>query len=481
MGALSAALSVALSGLQTSTSLIATASNNVSNAQTAGFTEKTANVTSVSYGTGGGGSAIASYTRATNAALTDNYNLSTTQSSYYGTQNSYMTQVQTILASTSTNPTLSKDIANFSSAWSQYSSDPTSSIQQQAVVSAGNTLAKDINAATIQIGSLDSQIVGDTQTTVTSLNSALKQVASLNQQIQQAQTAGQQTGGLLDQRDTLVNSISSYVGTSIQSRANGQIALYTTGGQLLVDSSQAVTFSYDGTNIKDQTGVTVTGSMTGGTLQAQLDFRDSSATALANTTAGVGVIGKLRAQLSTLAGSFINSGAATNSVFANAYSSAVTASTATGASQNGTTVDSNFFTASNNADGSVDTTTFVVNPNLVTGTSGVPQTNVQAVASSFNATATYTTSGLTATNVTYAQLGSAILSNFQQAANAISSISTSSSGTQSYYKTALSNATGVNIDTELANLVAYQNSYAAAAHVITTINQMLSTLMTTVG
>jgi len=89
-------------------------------------------------------------------------------------------------------------------------------------------------------------------------------------------------------------------------------------------------------------------------------------------------------------------------------------------------------------------------------------------------------SGLSAPNATYATLGSAILSSFQQAANTISSQSKSASSQQTFYQQTLASETGVNMDTELANLVAYQNSYAASAHVISSVSQMFTTLLSTI-
>ena len=114
---LSQALSLALTGLQTDGSLIGLASNNIANAQTAGYTAKSAAAISVENGSDFGGAAIGSYTRANNRALSTDLNAATSAASYAGAQNGYMTQVQTILASTSSNPTLSNDIAQFSAAW----------------------------------------------------------------------------------------------------------------------------------------------------------------------------------------------------------------------------------------------------------------------------------------------------------------------------------------------------------------------------
>jgi len=324
-------------------------------------------------------------------------------------------------------------------------------------------------------------VQSDITTNLKSLNADLQDIASLNVQIQQAQTSGQPTIDLQDELDTTINKISAFMNVSVQPRANGQIALYTSTGQVLVDQETPRQFSYNGSAIVDQNGSDVTSSLTGGSLAAAIDFVSTTPSALASSASGVGTIGKITAQLSTLCDAFTDSSGHTNSAFSTAYSNAVTASTATGATQNGDTLASSFFTVANDGAGNPDPTTFNVNSTLTNSTAALPETNTQAIADSFSGTQTYTASGLSAANVTYSGLATAILSNFQQDANILSTQNATASSQQSYFQQTIAQQTGVNTDTELANLVIYQNSYAASAHVMTTINQMLSTLMTIVS
>jgi flagellar hook-associated protein 1 len=278
-----------------------------------------------------------------------------------------------------------------------------------------------------------------------------------------------------------VQQISGYLTVNVQPRANDQIALYGPGGMLLTDGPSTIQFSYNGTTVTDASGNDVTNTLTGGSLQAELQFNDTSPAAAADATPGVGVIAKLRAQLSKLTDAFTgSSGNPPPSAFATAFTNAVAASTAPGAPQASANVAGSFFTVVNDPGGNPDPTTFQVNASLLNSTAVLPQTDTQPVADSFNAPANYATSGLSAPTATYADLGAAILSSFQQTANTISAQNTLDTSQKSFYQTALSNGTGVNLDTELAHLISYQNSYAASAHVITVVNQMLTALMSTV-
>ena len=355
---LTQALSIALTGLRTSQQLIAVSSNNIANAQTAGYSVKSAVVSSVDYAGQMGGSSVTNYLRAADQALTENYNQATTQAGFSSTQNTYMTQVQAVLDSSDSNPTLSDDIAQFSSAWSQYSASPETSTAQQTVIAAGNKLAQDINTISSGIGALKTQVQSDINGDVTTFNAALQKVATLNVQIQEAKGAGKSYVDLEDERDTAVNTLSQYTNVTIQPRANDQIAVYTPGGQMMVDSGNAISVSYNGVSLIDSSGNDVTNTLTGGIFQAATGFVSSTAASLSSTVPGVGTISKMQKQLSLLVDAFTNSSGTTPSAFATAYSSAVSTSTAAGGTQNGVTVASSFFTVSNSSDGTPDTSTF---------------------------------------------------------------------------------------------------------------------------
>ncbi len=459
---LTSALSIALSGLHAATTQLQLASNNIANAQTPGYTTKSANLSAVVFGSGEGGVSIDSYKRSTDAALTTAFNTATAQSSFYGTTNGYLSQVQSLLGSNSSNPALSSALANFQSAWTQFSSSPENATQQQTVIQAGVNLANQIKNIASGITVLTQQVGSDITTTASTLTANLAKVANLNAQIAAATGANQPTGDLEDQRDQIINSIASTTNVTVLPRSEGQVALYTPGGLLLLDAGSPETFTYNGTDIVSSTGQIVTSSLTGGSLQAQLNFLSGSAT---STDPGTGVIGKLNAQITAIATSLTDATAGTPQTFANAYNSATTATGELG---------SGFFTITG-----TDPSSIGVNASLLNGSLTLKQASGASVVAALSAQRTFTASGLSVTG-TYSDLGTGFLSGFQQAANTISALSTTSTQQYNFYQQTLSNETGVNVDTELTNLTVLQNSYAASAHVLTTINAMLATLENTI-
>ncbi|MDR3450901.1 MAG: flagellar hook-associated protein FlgK [Alphaproteobacteria bacterium] len=474
---LSAALSVALTGLQTSTTAAQLISGNISNAQTAGYTDKSLTLSTVTDGTSLGGVAVTSYNRVSDSVLTATLNSATSNASFLSTQNGYMQQVQSILGSSDSTPALSAAVANFQSAWQSFSTAPEQATTQQSVIAAGQQLASTINTISNQAATLQSSVQSDLQTTVTSLNTDLTQIQSLNTQIAAALGNNQSIVNLQDQRDQVVNSISAITNVQVMQRDNGQIALYTPGGNALIDGQPQV-YSVSGNSVVNAIGSDVSGILTGGKMQAQVDFLSTAGGSAGN---GNNVVANLQSQLKNFVNMFTNTAAGG---FANTYDSATTG-TGEQASQ--------FFTVTLDGNNLPDLSTFAVNSNLVNGTTTVKQASAVNVANTFAATnlainnttntttSTFSAGGLTTQNQTYSGIANMILSGFQQAANAIQTSSTTATTQQTYYKNALSSETGVNTDTELVNLTNWQNSYAASAHVISTIQSMLTTLENMVG
>ncbi|MGB9154648.1 MAG: flagellar hook-associated protein FlgK, partial [Alphaproteobacteria bacterium] len=462
------ALSVALSGLQASTAASQIISSNVSNAQTPGYTSKNIELTSSVLGD----AVVSGYSRVSDSVLSATLNAATSNASYLSTQNGFMNQVQEILDSSGDPPALAGAISNFQSAWTQYAASSDSSIQQQSVISAGQQLVSTVNNIASQASALQTQVQGDLSTTVSSLNTDLTKVQTLNNQIATARADNQPTGNLEDQRDQAVNAISAIANVQVMQRSGDQIAIYTPGGSALLDggSAQVFSVSVSGDSVINALGADVSGILTGGTLQAQTDFLSTSS----STANGVGVVNKIISQLQNFANLFV--GGTTNSgSFAATYNPSGNAA-------------SSFFSATLDGNGLPELATFVVNPSLVSGATTLNTATATATANTFTATnlavaapagttsGTFTATGLTTTNQTYAQIASSILSGFQQAANAIQTASTSATAQQTYYQSALSSETGVNTDTELVNLTNWQNSYAASAHVISTIESMFTVL-----
>ncbi len=480
---LTGAMNSALSGLQTASTAAQIISGNVSNAQTEGYTRKSVSLAAVT-DESGGGVEITGITRATNAVLAATLNAATTSASLLSTQNNYMTQIQSILDSTGNPPALSADLSDFQAAWVQYAANPSDNTLQKTVVSTGQILASDLNKAAQQIAELKTSIEDELSTTVSQLNSALQTVQTYNLRISAAIGTGQPTADLEDQRDAAILEIAEYTNVTILQRDYGQVALYSSNGTVLLDGApQTFSVGPDLASITNASGTDVTGSLTGGSLQSETDFLSTGS----STGTGIGVFEKLESQLQNYANIFIATTAAGTS-FADLYNNAATADGEQASS---------FFVADIGDNGLPDLTSFAVNTNLVNGSATVKVACATDISNAFAAadraitttydegtgTYTYTTtnvfssSGLTAQRQTYSGIVNSILSGFQQSANTIKNQYAAASTQQAYFKSAYASETGVNTDSELVALTNWENSYAASAHVISTIQTMMQTLL----
>ena len=454
------ALNVSLTGLRTVTGQMQLSADNISNANTAGYTKKTAQLQSVLLGDQPGGSQIIGYTRATNDGVMRTLRDATTDAGLRSAQDGYLQDVQNILGNDTSNPVLATAVTKFTSAWAEMAAEPESNVQQRAVVQAGKVLADAVQATATKIEAMDRQVRDDIDNNLSTLNTNLQKIAALNLQIASGYTLRQPIGGLEDERDQIVLEIAKITNIQVMQRDRGQIAIATKSGYMMLDVANYKTFGYDGTNVAatDNLFTPLNDILTGGSLQAAVDFRTDNSPAAVSTEAGDEVIRKLRSQLDAIVTAFTSTATGT---FAAAYDGAT--------SQTGELAAS-FFTGT-------DRTNFAVNSALIGGTSNLKQNAAKAVTDVFNAGGqSFTADGLSLTNANYNDLAPQILTNFQQSANNINQLAKIATSQSTVLSQRLANSTGVNTDTELVALTSLQNAYSASAKVISVINSMFDTL-----
>ncbi|MDD5586613.1 MAG: flagellar hook-associated protein FlgK [Alphaproteobacteria bacterium] len=460
MSSLFTALNISLSGLQTATTQMLITSNNIANAGTEGYTRKTAKSQAVTLGMEGGGTQIMGYMRATNDTLYTTLNTAISDAGLRNTQEDYLAQVQNILGSdNSSNPALSDAISKFSAAWQQLAAAPESNVNQTQVVQAATQLVSTVQTLAGNIDTLDRQCYTDVNNTLSDLNSNLASINDLNNKISMGLGTGMDISNLIDQRDLLVQKVCAVMDVTVMERANEQIALYTPGGYMLLDGAPQ-SFSYDGANVyaNSDPALSLNNTLTGGKLQALVSFR--AVTTPTSTDQATNVIQKLKSQLDAVVSAFTTVDAGPPESFAYAYANAASNAGEAAFILSGT-----------------DSSSFAVNSTLLDGTETIKLAGSAPVVDTFNdATKSFSADGLNVTNASYATLASSILTNFQQAATSIKTLSATASNQRDYLQERLTNDTGVNVDNEIVALTTLQNAYAASAHVMQIINQLFTTL-----
>jgi flagellar hook-associated protein 1 FlgK len=235
-------LDIGLSGLQAANYGLATTSNNIANASTAGYSEETVDYTAASgqytsSGFLGSGVDTATVVRQYSAYLDTQLNQATSTASALST---YSSQAST-LSSAVGNPTsgITTGLANFFNDLSSVASNPSSIATRQTAVSAAQTLASQFQALSTSFDQTRTGVNTQLTTTVNQINGYASQIASLNSQITAASATGQTPNTLLDQRDAAVASLSKLVGTSVVKASDGSESVFIGTGQSLVVGNQS--------------------------------------------------------------------------------------------------------------------------------------------------------------------------------------------------------------------------------------------------
>lgn len=243
MSSLDIARSIAFSGLSATQVQISVASANISNADTKGYTEKTANQSSSVTSGIGTGVTISGITSAVDKLLLKSLVGANSDLGAADTNNNYLTELQQLYGSTSssgsstTGTSLANTIAAFESALSSLASTPSSASLQSNAVSALAAVTNQLQQTSSGIQKLRSNADQDIASSVTDINSDLQQISDLNKQIKQEAAAGQPTADLEDQRNSALQDLASQMNVSYFTTSSGDLQVYTGSGQALVDST----------------------------------------------------------------------------------------------------------------------------------------------------------------------------------------------------------------------------------------------------
>ena len=465
---LNIALGYALSGLNATQAQLQVLAGNIANAQTPGYSEETLPQTSDPLTSGGAGVVTGVIQRITDSSLQGELLAQTTLSGAASATNTYQQQVQNLFGQVTSDNTITGALNNFTSAMQTVATTPQDPTAQADAVNAGQQLATQLNDFSSGIQNLRQEADSQIGTDVGIVNTDLNNIGQLNAQIAKLQSLGESTASLEDQRDQQLQTIAQYVGVRSYTTSNGMMAVTTTSGQSLVDGTNVQQFSY-----------TPSGTVTASTTLSPLTLGGVDVTS--NTTTGeIGAL--LQMENTTLPNVTAQLNQVTNNLF-NASSDANLQTTNSGL--NATNDANNFFANVDIANGADNAATIEVNPSLVanpglldTGTSGTDPTITATLSQNLSSPTSFAAAGgMAAITTTLSSYVAQIVGAASTAASNATSNSTDQSSLLSQMQSQYSSSVGVNLDTELSQLVVYQNAYSASARVISTIQTMFDSLM----
>jgi len=449
MSSLFGALSIATGALAAEQGAMDATTNNVANANTPGYSRLVPVLVesdpivlgSVTYGEG---VTLQKLQSVRDPILQLSIDQATQEQGQLNTYVSAMKQAQ--VQFTSSGSDIATEISNFFSSVNQLSADPTSIPLRQGVLAAAGNLATIFNNTSASLTQQQTTADQSVTQTVQQVNQLTGQIATLNTQISQLQGVGQDASAFEDQRDVAIGQLSSLIGVSSIKSDNSLTLTTANGAPLVVDGqSFALTTQTNAAGFQDvyAQGVDITSKLTSGQLAGLIQVRDQTLP---------GLVSNLDTLASGLANALNTANAKGFDLYGNPGGNIFTAPSASGQGYAATMAVA------------------ITDPELIAASSDGSQGsngNVAVLAAVQNADVA---GGQTPTD--YYSSGVA------NVGNDVSNGSAELTSTQlalTQLQDQLGSVSGVSLDEEASNMVQYQRAYAAAAEVVTTVNDMLYT------
>ncbi|HEY7230233.1 MAG TPA: flagellar hook-associated protein FlgK [Pseudolabrys sp.] len=240
---LTQALTSALSGLQVNQAGIALVAANVANADTPGYTRKVmdqvATGTSTSIGV-----RVSDIQRQIDLYIQRQLRIENSGASYADTRARMYSQLQEIYGQPGTATSLESVYNSFTTALQVLSTSPDDPGARTGVINSAQLLAQQLNQLSNSIQSQRANAELAISDAVNKANEAMRQIASLNQQIAASTPGDAATASLLDNRDAYIDQLSQLMDINVISGDRGQVTIFTNSGTQLV-GSQAAQLSFD--------------------------------------------------------------------------------------------------------------------------------------------------------------------------------------------------------------------------------------------
>ena len=449
---LESVLNSSASGLDSVSRRIATVSQNVANAGTAGYVRETVDVNSVAAAGQGMGVRTGVATRSVDERLQSDALAASATVVGQQTQSDALASIDAASGTPGAGFDISSLLGTLRDGFTALQSDPSNAAQQRAVVDGADALARGVNTLAKAVSDARQSAQDSAVSDVAAANSALHDIGTLSDQIIAAKNNGTSTADLEDQRDRSIGTLSDLTGARVLRQANGD-ALAIAGGVVLPLRSTTGPLALASATLAPDTpaaavpqlsldGVPVAGQPVGGRIGANLSLRDST---LPGLQGGVDQFAQSLAARFNLQGLPLFTGA----------DGTVPAVPTPGFAQSLQVSAAAVATPSITRDGT--------SPAGAAGSTALINNVLDKVLGSAPGSLVATASALVSRNAGLA-------------ADAASKLATGQAVQASLDKK-LADGTGVSLDTETADLVRLQNAYAANAKVITAAQAMWTQLL----
>jgi flagellar hook-associated protein 1 FlgK len=500
---LAASLGIATQSLVNINQNFGVISNNIANADTAGFASEQATQQSLSAGGLGMGVVSGATTLATNQALQAGLYEQNAEAAGTATTNAALGNLQPVLGTVGQGNDLGSLLGALQNSFSTLLNDPADQTQQGAVVGAAQSVAQQLNTLSAAYSSARQGAQNGLVSDVAALNTALGTVGALSQQIVSLQAQGGSTADLQNQRNAALTTISGLVNARFAPQPNGDMLVFSTGGaQLPTSGGTPLSISpanagsgsyYPGGGLPGiELGSTdITAQLKGGTIGANVTLRDQTLPTyqgevdqFAQTVAtqfsaqGLTLFSDPQGNIPTGGGVPAQNGYV-------GFAAAITVNPAVVLTPSlvrdgtqpvaGSATGASAFTPNpSNLPGFADMINRVLNFTFGTeAQAGVPQPT--PVTAGLGPSGTLTAPFSAPADL--ADFATAITASQSADSGNATAAAADAQGTQNSFANNLKSQTGVDVDSQLALMVQLQNAYGANAKIISAVQDMFSSLL----
>lgn len=259
------ALSNALSGLTASSRSAEMVSNNIANALTEGYARRELVVGPRVLGGTGQGVSVAGVNRTVDLVLLSDRRVAEAGTGDRQTRVEFLARLETAIGVPGAEGSLTARVAALETALIEAASRPESEGRLSNVADSARALASQIGAAAMSVQTARADADHQIGTDVERINAAMARVAEMNVEIREHLSSGRDPSAMMDQRQQLIDQIATLVPLREVQRDHGQIALFTTGGAMLVDG-RAAQFGFTTVGVVEADMTVASGGLSGLTL-----------------------------------------------------------------------------------------------------------------------------------------------------------------------------------------------------------------------
>ena len=248
-------ISNALSGTIAAQAALNAASQNIANLQTAGYTRQGVLLSSLGATAGvrsaGNGVEVSALLRFADAYKSQQmWRAASDQGARSQTQ-PYLTQLERVMGDDASS--ISNGLDGFFAALNAAAVDPTSTPLRQQIITAADAMSQRFNSISTVMSNQLLSVHQQRAAIVPQANTALQNIAALNQRISTSTASGTNVSSLMDARDQLIDGLAAQMGIEVLDQPDGSRNVSLKSGQPLVIGGMAGTLSSALTATGDQT------------------------------------------------------------------------------------------------------------------------------------------------------------------------------------------------------------------------------------